>query len=129
MRGVQNYARQRADSAPPEDILLLLLEGAIDRVRQADEAIVANDRGLWNKHLHTVRAIFIELTTALDPSLDPALATNLRNTYGWVIHHSTEAARNGDRERLAEVGRVVQVVYDTWAQAVQIQREGGGEQP
>lgn len=129
MRAVQNYARQRAESAPPEDILLLLLEGAIDRVRQADEAMVANDRSLWNKHVHTVRAIFLELTTALDPSLDVSLATNLRNTYAWIIHHSTEAARAGDRERLAEVGRVIQVVYDTWSQAVRIQREGGGEQP
>ncbi len=129
MRGVQSYARQRADSAPPEDVLLLLLEGALDRVRQADEAMVARDRGLWNKHLHTVRAIFIELMSALDPSLAPEIATNLRNTYSWIIHHSTEAARNADRERLAQVGNVVQIVYDTWAQAVQMQRDAGDLPP
>jgi flagellar protein FliS len=129
MRGVQSYARQRAESAPPEDVLLLLLEGALDRVRQADEAMEAKDRVLWNKHLHTVRAIFIELTSALDPSLAPEIATNLRNTYSWIIHHSTEAARAGDRGRLAQVRDVVQIVYDTWSQAVQIQRDAGDLPP
>jgi flagellar protein FliS len=125
MRGVQAYARQRVDSAPPEDVLLLLLEGAVDRIRQADEAMVARDRSLWNKHLHTVRAVFLELSAAIDTSMDPALAGNLRNTYGWIIHHSREAARDGDRDRLDKVRRVVQIVYDTWTQAVQIHREGG----
>jgi len=125
MRGVQSYARQRTESAPPEDVLLILLEGALERVRQADAAMADRDRGLWNKHIHTVRAIFIELTSALDPSLAPDVALSLRNTYSWIIHHSTESARNGDRERLSQVRDVVQIVYDTWVKAVQMNRDAG----
>jgi flagellar protein FliS len=110
------------DSASNEDVLVMLLEGAVDRCRQADLAMEDGDRSLWNKHLHTVRAIFMELQMALDADGDPQLITNLRNTYAWIILHSTEAAKNGDRERLAEVQRVVSMMYATWTQAVAIAR-------
>ena len=127
MRGIRGYAKARVESASQEDILVMLLEGAVDRCGRAAAAIEANDRSEWNKHLHTVRAIFIELQMALDPSMAPELATNLRNTYAWIIHHSTEVAKTADLNRLAEVRRVVEMMYETWTQAVAIARDGEGE--
>ena len=134
MRGLRGYARARVDAATSEDVLVLLLEGAVERCRQADFAMEDGDRSLWNKHLHTVRAIFLELQMALDAEGDPSLITNLRNTYAWIIFHSTEAAKSGDRARLAEVLRVVEMMYGTWTQAIAIAREeadvaGGGGEP
>ncbi len=128
MRGYQNYARARVDSAPPEDILIMLLDGALDRLRQADEAMAAGNNKLWNKHLHVVRAVFIELSMALDDSMPPAIARNLKATYGWVVHHCIEAGRRGDRERLAEIDKVVHIVHETWVKAIAIQR-GDAEPP
>lgn len=129
MRGIRGYERTRIESASNEDVLVLLLEGAVDRCRQADAAMEGGDRSLWNKHLHTVRAIFLELQMALDPAGGPELLTHLRNTYAWILHHSTEAAKTGDRQRLAEVQRVVEVMYTTWSQAVTMVRESSGETP
>ena len=128
MRGLRGYARARMDSASSEDVLVMLLEGAVDRCRQADAAMDEGDRSLWNKHLHTVRAIFMELQMALDADGDPQLILHLRNTYAWIILHATEAAKHGDRVRLAEVRRVVEMMYGTWAQAVAIAR-GDAEAP
>jgi flagellar protein FliS len=124
LRGLRGYARTRIESASNEDVLVMLLEGAVDRCRQARAAIESGDRNLWNKHLHTVRAIFLELQMALDPAGSPELLTHLRNTYAWILHHSTETAKTGDLQRLHEVQRVVEVMYTTWSQAVVIAREG-----
>jgi flagellin-specific chaperone FliS len=113
------------EAASQEDVLVLLLEGALERVDKADAAMAAGDRVAWNTHLHTVRAIFIELQIALDPAGPPDLIGSLRNTYGWVIHHATSVAKTGDRAVMVEIRRVVALMYETWAKAVAMAREGG----
>jgi flagellar protein FliS len=124
VRGLRGYARSRMEAASQEDVLVLLLEGALDRVDKADAAMAAGDRGGWNAHLHTVRAIFIELQMALDPSGPAELIASLRNTYGWVIHHCSAVGKSGDRTVLVEIRRVVALMYETWAKAVAMARDG-----
>lgn len=112
------------EAASQEDVLVMLLEGALDRVDKADAAIAAGDRVGWNTHLHTVRAVFIELQMALDPAGPPELIASLRTTYGWVIHHATAVGKTGDRRVLGELRRVVALMYETWAKAVAMARDG-----
>ena len=116
------------EAASQEDVLVLLLEGALDRVDKADVAMAGGDRVGWNTHLHTVRAIFIELQIALDPAGPPDLIVSLRNTYGWVIHHASAVAKSGDRRVLGEIRRVVALMYETWAKAVALARDGAQEE-
>ncbi|MFN7142988.1 MAG: flagellar export chaperone FliS [Myxococcota bacterium] len=126
MRGIANYRRTDVESAPREELVVLLFAAAVRREETADAAMARGDRSAWNAELHVARAIFLELLQALDPATPSAVADPLRTTYRWLVHHLTVAGRDGDRARLAEVRRVTAGLHDTWARALAIHR---GEAP
>lgn len=126
MRGIASYRRTDVESAPKEELVVLLVAAAVQRADAADAAMARGDRSAWNAELHVARAIFLELLHALDPATPAAVADPLRATYKWLVHHVIVAGREGDRERLAEVRRVTAGLHDTWARALAIHR---GEAP
>lgn len=129
MNPIQNYRRSSIENAPNEDILVMLVREAVRREVEARACIEANDRKGWIEHIHVARAIFIELRMAIDPETPIELATSLRNTYAWCIHHLNEVSRTGDLATLAEVQRVTELVADTWTRAVQMARGEVEETP
>lgn len=125
MQGIKSYKRSSIEGATNEQLLILLVEAAIKRAENADEAMERGDRAAWVAEIHTARAIFVELRLALDHSLAPEVTAGLDRTYRWCIHHLTESSRTGDRARLAEVRRVSRVVHTTWTEAMRLVVEGG----
>jgi flagellar biosynthetic protein FliS len=126
MRAIQSYARTRLESAPQEDLLVMLVEAALLRVDAADAAMERSDRGAWIREIHVARAIFLELRTALDHTAAPAVTGPLDATYRWCIHQLTAAGRTGDRTLIAEIRRVTEVLRRTWTAAVQATRDPEG---
>jgi flagellar biosynthetic protein FliS len=122
MRALANYRRTSVESASNEDLVVLLLEAAVQRQHNADAAMVAHDRSAWNKEIHVARAIFMELLSAFDPETPAEVLAPMAATYRWLIHHLTEAARNGDRVRLEQTLEVSGTVLDTWTRALKIHR-------
>lgn len=118
MKGIASYRQQRVDSAPPEDVLVMLLEKALQKEAEADAAIGRGDRAAWNAAIHHARAIFMELSLALDHSLAPDVTHKVASLYRWVIHHLTEVGHTGDRARLDEIRGVTAQLLETWTAAV-----------
>jgi flagellar biosynthetic protein FliS len=129
MRAIASYKRTAIESAPNEELVVLLCEAAVMRADRADAAMERNDRGAWLGEIHVARAIYLELLQALDPTAAPNAINAMRDTYRWLLHHLTEAGRTGDRERMGEVRRVATTVHDTWSRAVSIHREGAESTP
>lgn len=126
MKGIASYKQHSVQDAPPEDILVMLLEKALQKEDQADEAMAAGDRVAWNAALHHTRAIFMELALALDASVAPDVAQSVGSAYRWAIHHLTECAHTGDRAKLAQVREVTRQLLETWSAAVsQVRGEEG----
>lgn len=127
MRALQAYRRTNIESAPNEELIVMLVEAALRREAAADAAMEAGDRTGWLLEIHGARSVFVELLVALDPSTQPEVAKTLSDTYRWIMHHLTEAGRTGDRERLGQVREVTDTVRTMWANAVRIHR-GDGDQ-
>jgi len=124
MRAIASYKRTAIESAPNEELVVMLCEAAVRRAEKADAAMERNDRRDWLAEIHIARAIYLELLQALDPTEAPNALNSMRDTYRWLLHHLTDAGRTGDRARMAEVRSVALTVYETWSRAVNIHREG-----
>ena len=107
MNGIAAYSRTRIESAPNEQLLVMLLEKAMQKEAEAIAAIVAKDRMRWNAAIHHARAIFIELNNALDHGDAPEVTQTVATTYRWCIFQLGAAARTGDMALLARVREVM----------------------
>ena len=119
MNGIRAYRSNKVQTAPNEQVLLMLLETAINAQSNAAEAMEQGDRPAWNKEVGHSRAIFIELMGALDHKVAPSLTRNLHMVYAWAIHQLTEAAKTGNVETLFTVHKVTCTLYHSWLEAVQ----------
>ena len=118
MKGIAAYSRTRVESAPNDQLLVMLLEKAMEKETLAMVAIAAGDRVTWNAALHHTRAIFIELLAALDGEPAPALAQAVSTTYRWSIHQLTVAARTGDATLVERVREATATLHSAWSAAV-----------
>jgi flagellar biosynthetic protein FliS len=119
MNGIRAYRTQKVHTAPNEQLLLMLLESAINAQSNAAEAMERGERAAWNQEIGQSRAIFIELMTALDHKVAPALTRNLHMVYAWAIHQLTESAKTGNVETLYVVHKVTCTLYHSWLEVVQ----------
>jgi flagellar biosynthetic protein FliS len=124
MRVAAAYRRADLASASNEDLLLRLLEKALQHMYNADVAIEEGRRGDLLHHLHFARAIVLELANAFDRETAPDAAVSVLTTYRWMLHQLVEAGRHRDRARLALVREAAETLLDAWTEAVRISREG-----
>lgn len=116
--GIRSYRTNNVETAPPEQILILLLEKLVYRLEQLEKAIPAKDWTTVQTEAKQSRLIFLELIGALDHSVAPEISSNLQALYTWCIHHLTDAVREADLQRLSKVKSVVVHLHQTWTQAV-----------
>lgn len=122
MRAIASYRKTNIESAPNEELIVMLVEAALRREDAADAAMERKDRTGWLMEIHGARSVFVELLVALDPTAQPDVARALADTYRWIMHHLTESGRTGDRARLAEVRNVTETVRVMWTNALRIHR-------
>lgn len=110
------YQQNAILNARPEKLLILLLNGAVRFIRQADKALA--DRDLAGAHNALVRAqdILAYLRGALNP--DYEISGSLGALYDYLIEQLVQANLKKDREVLAAAARMVEELRDTWSQAV-----------
>lgn len=122
MRGIHEYRRTGIESAPQEDLLLLLLEAVVNKLDDADQAMAANDLPTLNTHIYKVRGILLELRGSLDHSAAPGVTGPLRTTWTWALHHINESVRTNNRAQLGTVRAVMIHMLETWRDAVRMSR-------
>jgi flagellar secretion chaperone FliS len=115
---ISAYRSAQVLTAPPEQLVVLLLERA---VREEDEAIAAMERGArqaWIAHLNHCRAIFVELQIALDHTVAPGLTATLHSLYAGALRKITEASRTGNIEVTLQLRDATAVLHEAWIQVL-----------
>lgn len=142
MKGIAAYSRTRVDSAPSDQLLVMLLEKVIEKLGVARAAVEAGDRPVLIAALNHCRAIYFELLRALDVPAAPEVGEPLANTYRWCINQLLEvgklpdpkvppsvaasARREGDLAAIQRLEDVTRTLHTTWAEALAI-RDGLAE--
>ena len=123
MNGYTNqYLANTVLSASPEQLLLMLYDGAGRFLAQAIQAI---EEGRIEQRTHCINkasAIVAEFAATLDRSQAPALADDLTALYAYMLRRMMQANLKNDAEPLVEVKGLLADLRATWAQAIDINR-------
>lgn len=114
----QQYKESSILTATPEELTLMLYDGAIKFLNQAKDAIDRKDLQNANDKLIRVQNIFRELDSTLDKSID--LSDGLSKLYDYLIRRCIEANVKKDNAIIDEILGFARDMRNTWQQAMKL---------
>jgi flagellar protein FliS len=118
------YLRSAVLTASPEQLHLMLLDGAIRFVTRGREAIEANAIEAAFHALDRAQHIMLELSTGLRREANPLLADRMAALYNFVYRRLIDANLHRDLQAADDALRVLRHQRETWALLVdKLQRE------
>ena len=114
------YKNNSVNYASKEQLLLMLLDGAVKYAKIGRQAIIDND--IQKKHDNIVRTqdIFYELMISLDKNAGGEWVENLYAVYEFINHRLTEANMKKDVKIMDEVIPLIEEVRDLWNEAYKL---------
>ena len=116
---VRAYQRTRVLTAGPENLQLMLYDGAIRFCEQARLSLAAGDREGALQPLERARRIVLYLTDCLKPELAPELCALVASAYMYVYRRLVEASLHGSSEALEGALGVLGELRSAWAELLQ----------
>jgi len=111
------YQQAQIETAPREQLLLMLYDGAIRFANIAKKAIEDKDFQVANTHCMKVQNILTELMVTLDMEVGGELAQNLFDLYDYMNRRTMEANLQKDTQPLDEIMMHLKELRMAWAQA------------
>ena len=123
MNGYTNqYLANTVLSASPEQLMLMLYDGAGRFLAQAIQAIEGGQTDKRAYFINKASAIVSEFAATLHRTQAPVLAEGLAALYGYMLRRMMQANLKNDVEPLVEVKGLLADLRATWAQAIEINR-------
>ena len=122
MNPYAKYQENQILSATPEQLLLLLFDGAVRFTRQAIDAL---DEGNLPGFYHGVSksmAIITEFSSSLDHSIGGELAEELDALYNFMVRELLQANLHKDIEKLRVVEKLLVDLRGTWGEAIEVNK-------
>ena len=117
--GVNAYLRTKVMTAPPEQLRLLLIEGAIKFTRQGVEAMRKRDwEGVFNGYCQA-RNILLELSNSVRMDVDPDLGQRVQSLYMFMYMHLVESSTDKDIAKGEKVLSLLEYERETWAMLIE----------
>lgn len=123
----QQYQQNAVNSASRGQLTLMLYNGAVNFVRQGMQHV--DNKGIQGAHNSIVRAqeIIAYLNETLAPGFE--VSHSMALLYEYMNRRLIEANAKKDREILEEVLGLLEVLRDTWSEAIKLAGAGSCEQP
>jgi flagellar protein FliS len=113
------YLLQQINSASPEQLCIMLLEGAQRFLLQAITATKNRNIGDKARYVNRVSAIIEELMVQVDTNDGNELAINLSRIYEWWMGQLFEGSRNNRAENMEMIYTQMNEMKLAWMQVVQ----------
>lgn len=121
-----SYRKTQIDTASPEALILMLYDGALRFIGQAEDGFTNKNREQISNALLRVQAIVTELLTCLDKEKGGEIATNLERLYLFFLDRLSESNIKKDPEPMRQIRPLIQDLRDTWAEAMKQQVKSAG---
>jgi flagellar secretion chaperone FliS len=131
-KNASTYLRTRVLSAPPEELRLLLLDGAIKFLRQGRDGLARKDFEASFNGISQCRDILVELMTSINSDPDPDLAERVRSLYGFMYSELIAAKLDKDLAKMDKVIGLLEFERETWLLLIEKlakERSGSGAGP
>lgn len=112
------YLRDAVLTASPEKLQLMLYDGAIRFLRQANEAIDRKDFETSFLRLTRAQNIVLEMRNGLNFDVNPELCKRAAAIYDFLYHKLIEANVTRDPRHIADALRVLEIERETWRMIV-----------
>ncbi len=109
------YKGVQTATASPAQLVVMLYDGAIRFVTEAEEAFGKNERARGGERIGRALAVLDELIATLDPGPAPELAENLVALYGFCKRRLFEANLGRDAAALRQVVTTLAPLREAWA--------------
>lgn len=119
---VNQYFENTVLTAAPEELTLMLYDGAIKFMNKAIIFIEMKDVEKAHHSILRAQDIFAELMSTLN--MDYEISKNLYNLYDFINVSLIQANINKDSELLREAINLTRELRDTWAQAMKLAKKG-----
>ncbi len=118
--GYDQYKTNSINTATPEELTLMLYNGLVKFLMQAQSAIEANNIEKANNSIIKSQAIIVEFMTTLDMNYE--VSQNLELLYDYMYRQLTQANLKKDNTIVEEVLGMAKELRDTWAQAMKLSK-------
>jgi flagellar protein FliS len=114
-QAAQNYLKMRVMTATPEQLQMMLYDGAIRFCEQARAALVASDFEKSYQMISRVQKILTEMSGSLKHDVYPELCGKLAALYNFAYRKLIEANIDHKIDSLDEALNVLRFQRETWA--------------
>ncbi len=108
------YLRTKILTASPEELRLMLYDGAIKFCRQGREALDRKELESSYTGLMRAQKIVLELSTSLNHTADPDLCSKLSALYTYIYRLLVDANMDRDGKKVDEAIDLLQYERETW---------------
>jgi flagellar secretion chaperone FliS len=102
--------------ASPHRLIVLLLEGSLDRLTSAEGAIEQGDIGKKGEMISSVISIIDNLRASIDLEKGGEIASNLASLYDYMESRLVSANMDSDVTIVQEVKNLLKEVSTAWSQ-------------
>lgn len=127
--GSQQYLRNAVLTATPEQLQLMLYDGAIRFATRGAEALAARDRNAAFEALERAQRIALELANGIRRDVNPDLADRMASVYNFVYRRLVDANLNQDAEALEEALQILRYERETWLMLMERLHQKGTAAP
>lgn len=121
----QEYLKNAVLTATPEQLHLMLYDGAIRFATRGQEAIRAKDREAAFNALERAQLIVLELSAGIQRDINPELADRMAALYNFIYRRLIEANINQDEQAAEDALRILRYQRETWVLLMEkLQKEG-----
>ncbi|MCM1988108.1 flagellar export chaperone FliS [Oceanirhabdus seepicola] len=116
------YKTNSVNYASKEQLLLMLIDGAVKFVKKAHNDIL--EKRVQEAHINLTKTqnIFYELMATLDMNAAGEWGKNLYNIYEFITRRLGEANMKKDAKILEEIIPLIEDIRNTWCEAEKISR-------
>lgn len=112
------YKKTSVNTASKEQVLLMLYQAAIKNCKKAISSIQSNKIPEKGEYIGKLQDIIIELMNSLDHEVGGEISKELESLYEFIIHQTTQANINFDKEPLVGVLNILNTLYEGWDKAI-----------
>lgn len=116
------YKNNSVNYASKEQLLLMLVDGAVKYAKIARQAILEKDITKSHSNLIRTQDIFYELMATLDVRQAGDWGQQLMNIYDFIVRRLTDANIKKDINIIDEVLPIIEDIRDTWNEAYKMSK-------
>ena len=111
---INKYLNNHYEGMKPEQLILMLFKGALDRIRLTREGIEENDIKKRGENLSKAIAIISELNSSVDATMDDESTLFLRGLYTAILAELPKVSINNDKKILQRTHVYISKLKEIW---------------